>query len=71
MRHFGIGVFVLFVFLVVVNSSNASRHDPNYKTLDSLALLLKGFNAAKAKENDIGLDETCIDSKSISPLSTS
>ncbi len=52
MRHLGIGVLVLFVILMVVNSSNASRHDPNYKTLDSLALLLKGFDAAKAKEYD-------------------
>ena len=52
MRQIGYSVFMLLAFIAMGSSSQASRHDSHSKSLDSLSLLLKGFDAADAHNHD-------------------
>ena len=56
MRHLRFGVLVLLSLLIGLNHGNANHHDPDFKSLDSLALLLKGFDATEVNDHDRALE---------------
>lgn len=56
MRPHKFAVLLLLAFFIGLGDGNASHHKPNFKNLDSLALLLKGFDATEANDHKRAID---------------